>query len=42
MQVLEIHSKLEEQPYKKQKPLKESEVAVIKEMCNVSKNFFAT
>lgn len=36
MQVLEIHKKLEEETHNMQKvPLKDKEVAVLKEMCNV-------
>ena len=36
MQVLEIHTKLEEETHNMQKvPLKDKEVAVLKEMCNV-------
>ncbi|XP_028398804.1 coiled-coil domain-containing protein 85C-B-like [Dendronephthya gigantea] len=35
MQVLEIHSELEERDYEREEPLKDKEVAVLKEMCNV-------
>lgn len=36
MQVLEIHSQLEDRDHEKEEPLKDNEVAVLKEMCNVS------
>ena len=36
MQVLEIHSQLEEKDHDRNEPLKDKEVAVLKEMCNVS------
>lgn len=36
MQVLEIHSQLEERDHDSKEPLKDKEVAVLKEMCNVS------
>jgi hypothetical protein len=36
MQVLEIHSQLDERDQEKKEPLKDKEVAVLKEMCNVS------
>jgi hypothetical protein len=40
MQVLEIHSQLEERDHEKKEPLKDKEVAVLKEMCNVSLEIF--
>ena len=36
MQVLEIQSQLEERDHEREEPLKDNEVAVLKEMCNVS------